>query len=75
MLHTASISHIPLTQSGVYRPPFRGMGARFLRGVCVLLIAALLNTSLAPLVHAAQRKLHEPPAVAATHDACQRNVC
>ena len=59
---------IVLTHGGVERPPFAGMGARFLRGVCVLLIAALLNTSLAPLVHAAQRKLHAPPKAAAIHE-------
>lgn len=63
---------IVLTHGGVQRPPFMGMGARFLRGVCVLLIAALLNTSLAPLVHAAQRKLHAPPKVEATHEESYR---
>ena len=59
---------IPLTQGGTNRPPFMGMGARFLRAVTMLLIAALLNTSLAPLVHAAQRKLHAPPKAAAIHE-------
>ena len=68
----AFIHSIPLTQGGVERPPFMGMGARFLRCVCVLLIAALLNTSLAPLVHAAQRKLHAPPKAATIHE---ENYC
>ena len=45
-----------LTQGGVDRPPFMGMGRRFLRGVTAIVIAAIVNTSLAPLVSAAQLK-------------------
>ena len=45
-----------LTHGGVDRPPFMGMGRRFLRGVTAIVIAAIVNTSLAPLVSAAQLK-------------------
>ena len=45
-----------LTHGGVNRPPFMGMGRRFLRGVTAIVIAAVVNTSLAPLVSAAQLK-------------------
>ena len=45
-----------LTHGGVDRPPFMGMGRRFMRGMTAIVIAAIVNTSLAPLVSAAQLK-------------------
>ena len=43
-----------LTHGGADRPAFLGMKARFLRGVTLLVIAALFNTSLVPLANALQ---------------------
>ena len=66
---TTRTTTMPLTHGGVDRPAFIGMGRRFLRGVSVLVIAALLNTSLMPLVQAAEikkRKDAAAEAVAAT---------
>ncbi|MDO5624509.1 MAG: hypothetical protein Q4G71_07455, partial [Pseudomonadota bacterium] len=54
--HTPDARAMVLTQGGATRPPFLGMGRRFLSGVTAVVIAALLNTSLAPLVSAAQLK-------------------
>ena len=55
-----------LTHGGADRPPFMGMGSRFLRGVTAIVIAAIVNASLAPLVSAAQLKRSQAATLKAT---------
>lgn len=55
-----------LTHGGADRPSFLGMGNRFLRGMTGLVIGALLNTSLVPLVQAAQAERRNTVQAAAT---------
>ena len=50
----ADAGTMTLTHGGADRPAFLGMKARFLRGVTLLVIAALFNTSLVPLANALQ---------------------
>ena len=61
----ADAGTMTLTHGGAERPAFLGMKARFLRGVTLLVIAALFNTSLVPLANALQMER----ALAATTEA------
>jgi len=55
-IRAARTAQMVLTTGGIDRPPFMGMGRRFLRAVTCVIVAAMLNLSLYPLVQAMQVK-------------------
>jgi len=56
-----------LTQGGIDRPPFMGMGRRFLRAVTCVIVGTMLNMSLLPLVQAMQQQRQQEQMRAATN--------
>ncbi|MDR0273907.1 MAG: transglutaminase-like domain-containing protein [Burkholderiaceae bacterium] len=72
--HTTRAASQPLTHGGIDRPSFIGMGRRFLRAVSVLVIAAMLNTSLTPLVQAAQQQRRKAAAQAVVWKSAQTSA-
>ncbi|MDR0276158.1 MAG: hypothetical protein LBI48_12660, partial [Burkholderiaceae bacterium] len=72
--HTTRAASQPLTHGGINRPSFIGMGRRFLRAVSVLVIAAMLNTSLTPLVQAAQQQRRKAAAQAVVWKSAQTSA-